>query len=51
VVLKVLLPTPLLIFPLTAISRIAVLNAVDNGLGSDREVIEVLHILANLIDG
>jgi hypothetical protein len=34
--------TLLLSFPLTAVAHIAVLNAVDNGLGADGEVIEVL---------
>jgi hypothetical protein len=50
-VLKVLSPHPLMIFPLTALFPIAVLYAVDNGLGADGEVIEVLRSLTKLIDG
>jgi hypothetical protein len=48
---KVLSLNPLMIFPLTGLFPIAVLNAVDNGLGADGEVIEVLRILTKLIDG
>jgi hypothetical protein len=40
-----------MILPLTALFPTAVLNAVDNGLGADGEVIEVLRILTKLIDG
>ena len=50
-VLKVLSPNARMIFPLTVLSPTAVLDAVDNGLGADGEVIEVLHILTKLIDG
>jgi hypothetical protein len=50
-VLKVLSPKPLMIFPLTTLFPIAVLTAVDDGLGADGEVIEVLRILTKLIDG
>ena len=49
-VLKVLLPNPLIFF-LTALSPIAVLDALENGFSADGEVIEVLRILTELIDG
>jgi hypothetical protein len=44
-------PNPLMIFPLTALFPIAVLNTVEDGLGADGEVIEVLRILTKIIHG
>jgi hypothetical protein len=34
-----------------AVAQMAVLDAVGNGLGADGEVIDILLILTNLIDG